>query len=330
MIEISPAISPGLSYLIQKEVRDAERTHSKLDATGLNKLKHLMGGDIIRNEKNYFLEFSENFTERCPEWKHENLHDESTLGAKRIRDSGGVVNLFWSKYTFKEKEEMLIIRKQQNSGPCYLHGPVVLEHYLVSIASGCKITSSIDVGKCNNFLLRGDKLANFLVNDEGGDSEDTLLNICNLSHCDKKNFSIPDVIDLPDVYIGICNRVLNYVADQPALVSQFKVHKDFQSSNLVSFTGSPDSGNEVIRHAMHCMVLVGARKSLKGEYFFLLQNWWDGKYFVEVTGEYMHNCGAMITFITEPVTRRDELMSIQCEALYAETCADARETIYER
>ena len=57
MIETSPAMSPGLSYLIQKEVRDKERTHSKLDAMGLNKLNHLMGGDIICNEKNYFLEF---------------------------------------------------------------------------------------------------------------------------------------------------------------------------------------------------------------------------------------------------------------------------------
>lgn len=66
MIEISPAISPGLSYLIQEEVSDAERIHSKLDGMRLNKLEHLMGGDIIRNEKNYFLDLFENLTERCP------------------------------------------------------------------------------------------------------------------------------------------------------------------------------------------------------------------------------------------------------------------------
>ena len=225
---------------------------------------------------------------------------------------------------------MLIIRKQQISGLCYLHGSEVVEHYLVSIASECKINSSIDVGKCGYFLLRGDKLANFLVNDEGGSSEDTLLNICNMERFDTKYFCIPDIVELPDVYIGICNLVLNYVADQPALVSTFKVHEDFQFSNSVSFSGSPDSENEVMRNAMHSMVLIGARKSLRGKYYFLLQNWWDGKYFVEVSGEYIHNCGAMITFLTKPVTRRDDLTSIQCEALYAETCADACETIYER
>lgn len=273
--------------------------------------------------------FFQNFTERCPEWRHENLSDESALGGKRIRDSEEVVNLFWSKYTPEQNEKMLVIRKQQNSGLCYLHGPVVLEHYLVSIASGCKINTSINVGKCGDFLLRGNKLEDFLFRDEGGSSEDTLSDICNVRSYDTDHIFIPDIVTFPDSYIEMCNAVLNYVADQPALVSKFNVHKDFQFSDLVSFSGSPDTKNEVIKNAMHSMVLIGARKSLKGEYFFLLQNWWDGKYFVEVTGEYMYRCRASITFVTKPLTRRPELMSIQCEALYAETSADACETIYE-
>ena len=78
------------------------------------------------------------------------------------------------------------------------------------------------------------------------------------------------------------------------------------------------------------MMLIGARKSATGEYFFQLQNWWEGKYFIEFSGEYMSHCDAMITFVKKAITRKLELSTFICDALYAETSADAAETCYEK
>lgn len=48
------------------------------------------------------------------------------------------------------------------------------------------------------------------------------------------------------------------------------------------------------------MVLVGHRKAEDGKQFFLLQNWWCKKQFVEVDKEYLVASGASITFVKTP------------------------------
>ena len=60
------------------------------------------------------------------------------------------------------------------------------------------------------------------------------------------------------------------------------------------------------------MVLIGVRK-YKNKYNFLLQNWWENKYFIEVSPEYMHHCGAQITFIDKKIsTRKNGLVHLIC------------------
>ena len=321
----SPVMS---SHLETKEITDAEGVYSRLDDTALDKLNSLMGGDIICNEKNYFLEFFKGFIERVPEWGHETIHDESTLGDKRKRDGNEVVNLFWSQFTSEQNEKVLVVRKQ-NFGLCYLQAPVVLEHHLIAIASGCEHSSTIDIGKYQDFLLSGDKLLDFLLKDEGGNSQDALYEICDLNGDDTVKYVIPDIETFPDAYKQICEKLLIRVAEHPALVSTFRVFGDFYNSNLVSFSGRPDRKNPRSMDDTHSMVLIGARKS-EGSYFFLLQNWWDGRYFIEVSGEYMYHCEAKITFVNKAITRKLEMTSYLSEALYAETSADASETSYER
>eukprot|EP01041_Mallomonas_annulata_P008127 gene8127-16682_t len=83
---------------------------------------------------------------------------------------------------------------------------------------------------------------------------------------------------------------------------------------------------------LHSMILIGARKTISGEYYFLLQNWWEVKYFIEVSSKYLFQCGATITFVNTPInsTRKVELEPLLCNASYAETGAAACEMIYER
>eukprot|EP00039_Didymoeca_costata_P025900 m.14497 g.14497 ORF g.14497 m.14497 type:complete len:110 (-) comp5110_c0_seq2:152-481(-) len=52
---------------------------------------------------------------------------------------------------------------------------------------------------------------------------------------------------------------------------------------------------------IHAMVLIGARKS-EGKHYFLLQNWWKTKQFVEVDEEYLEYSQATVYFIKTPQT----------------------------
>ena len=145
---------------------------------------------------------------------------------------------------------------------------------------------------------------------------------------DRDSIRIPDKNKYASHYAQVCEEILQNVSLKPALVSTFKVYDDFLESKEVSFSGKPKTNTK--RPQMHSMVLIGARKSATGEYFFLLQNWWEGRYFIEFSGEYMSHCDPKITFVTKAITRKLELSTYVCDALYAETSADAAETCYEK
>ena len=103
----------------------------------------------------------------------------------------------------------------------------------------------------------------------------------------------------------ICELIMTQAYHQPALVSGFKVFSYFQNSNDVSFIGKAVIKT---RKGTHVMVHIGSRISVEG-YFFLIQNWWQDRHFIEVSAEYMHHCGAIITSVNKTITmRRDDLI----------------------
>jgi hypothetical protein len=269
------------------------------------------------------------FTDIVPAWIHSTLP-----GKKRKADSqddGVVVNLFWTEFSVEQQARIMVIRKQK-SGLCYLHAPVVLEHYLIAIATGGKNSSTYDIGKYEAHVLSGEHLVNFIFEDKGGSSRDTLNELCGLTKVDDvKCYTIPDKED-GSLYSVTCQLILERVSLSPALISVFRVYPDFGQTSAVSFSGLPAQNDNVSLSDVerHSMVLIGARKTSEGEYYFLLQNWWQGRYFIEVSGEYMHHCQAQITFVKKAITRKCELTTFLSEALYAETSADASETCYER
>ena len=78
------------------------------------------------------------------------------------------------------------------------------------------------------------------------------------------------------------------------------------------------------------MVLIGVRKC-ENKYYFLLQNWLEKKYFIEVSAEYMHHCGAQITFITKKISmRKNDLVHLIYNSPYGETNLDTAEDTAER
>jgi hypothetical protein len=83
----------------------------------------------------------------------------------------------------------------------------------------------------------------------------------------------------------------------PALVSNFGVDEDFLDKTVRHHHGLPDT---IKFHGNHAMVLVGICVDDSGKVFFLLQNWWKGKQFVEVSREYMIASDASFHFVVTP------------------------------
>lgn len=95
----------------------------------------------------------------------------------------------------------------------------------------------------------------------------------------------------------------------PGLVSGFKVFDDFLTEGKYSYIGQPHGHRYRPRDRIsdevggytetHSMVAVGYREA-NGTKYFLLQNWWQNKQFVEVDKEYLTRCGGVMYFITTP------------------------------
>jgi hypothetical protein len=173
------------------------------------------------------------------------------------------------------KHPMSLVQLHQFNGLCYMHAPAVVQHYRVADNhSG----NTIDL---KGFILNhfsAKQLEQHIFNNEGEHSRWFLESILQTN---------PTIIAASNV-----NSFSNYGV---GLVSQFKVHEDFCNVNVHKHYGSP-SGTYKGKHAM---ALVGHRQT-DGRQFFLLQNWWKQKQFVEVDKEYLVKSGATVYFIKTP------------------------------
>jgi hypothetical protein len=269
------------------------------------RLHRIMCGDDTNNiVKNITFdnEFTK-FTDICTKWCNMSLN----------------CVLFWNSYT--NVKHLKTIRRQM-SGLCFMHAPVVLQHYMYNIYLQDKSElKMIDVAKYIKKYWVGNKMLDYLERDSGGRSEDFLKEITN-NKCKTVIYVIPEEnTQLSDT---ICDIILNMLKTKPAIVSEFKIDKNFHQKGL-SFNGKINN-NEVI--GLHSMLLVGGLKDNNGKYFFLLQNWWSNRYFIEVSSEYLCSSECKISFISNDITEIPDEFPYVCSS-YAETSIDAQETVHE-
>ncbi len=270
-----------------------------------------------------------------------NLHQE-------WKDGVDGTTVFFRQYP--SLEALKVLRRQRpESGLCFMHGPVVLQHYLVSIYN-YKIgkrneVEMIDVAKYISMNWKGEKLLNFLLYDNGGSSIDFLQEINyhvgkngRLS-IDSRFLIDPEDEDLKQSFLDQCEWFEKKLNKAPALVSNFEIDSFFgRASSGVSFLSQdiiphPDSNKKNGRHAM---VLIGIRQDSDHKYVFLLQNWWRGdptsllgRFFIEVSARYLFQARAIITFVNTDIS------SIPSEfpkvyKSYVETSVDICERMYEK
>jgi hypothetical protein len=130
------------------------------------------------------------------------------------------------------------------------------------------------------------------------------------------------ILNSPDRYAeftNICSTILEELRQYPALVSNFKVSQDFLDGG-VSFTGP----NNLVKNSVgfHAMLLIGGRVK-DGKYFFLLQNWWENRSFIEVSAEYMQSAEPTISFVEQEIIEIPS--NIKCtDSPYAETISTTK------
>jgi hypothetical protein len=281
----------------------------------LLRLERLMSGDKIYDDITTFedddsvdftkaeVTFQSEFENFCME--HVSWNDPSVV-------------LFWKEY--QTIIDLMVIRRQK-SGLCCMHAPVLLQHYLVSIAAGSpKAAFMIDIARYIDKYRKHDTLLQYLKDDRCGNSEDFLREIFASSTFKKKSYNMDTLNDSLDEFL--CKLKI-----YPALVSRFYVDENF--INPVSGTSflSASQFNYDKRKGRHAMVLIGYRRH-KNELIFLLQNWWKGRFFIEVSQSYLTACEATITFVESDMIKIPDYFPV-VRSIYAETSADCGETYDE-
>jgi hypothetical protein len=205
----------------------------------------------------------------------------------------------------KFASKSVLVQRLQRSGLCYIHGPDVMQHYLVAL---CDPTAGmIDMSSLIKDSFTGNDLERHIFEDYGGSSLGMLKHIL-----------------MPNSFVFASDPMMweQGLKDYgPGLVSHFEVHPDFRKVALSSHHGPVTKRAQ--QPGMQAMVLVGSR-DVSGKKYFLLQNWWKQKQFLEVDIDYMKSCNATVSFVETPQTEIPSQFSTQ-HSIFAESELDKRE-----
>lgn len=98
-----------------------------------------------------------------------------------------------------------------------------------------------------------------------------------------------------------CERIMVRLRTRPAILS-FVMGSDFRVPGKFSYDGTPSMEAECVqsnyKQILHAVVLVGARRT-GDRFFFMAQNFWESKQFVEFSDEYLARSEATVTFIKD-------------------------------
>jgi hypothetical protein len=243
--------------------------------------------DMEKKEKSLFHVFVENH----PEWGPENSF------------------VVFRDHQFLTDKPHAYVERVQLSGLCYMHAPVILQHYLVAMYSDNPVPM-LDMAVYLKKHMSADALERHIWLNKGGDSRVFLEKIL-----------IQDpapVFDSHSAKHDLGSPLRQY---GPGLVSGFKVEKRFNSS-LWKHIGA----QKINSTGLHAMVLVGIRME-GNDPRYLIQNWWSKKPFVEVDSDYLESCGAFIHFVKVAQHQMGEFPTnsydhVECEMLDAEETFD--------
>ena len=276
-------VTYGFDSWTWKDLAALDNINSGNDAKRCHRAKCLLRGDLVHslgtteaNSVPHLLDALDAFTREHPQWNEAGAYvlyrDYRTL--RNFPLAGRI-----------EKDDLAISRIQ-HSGLSYTHAGAVLQHVVVALNTGDTEHGMLNVAKyvvqfCDDFSV-----CRRVTDNIGGSSFDFM--------CDIMGLKMGDVTSL-----GLGSSVLD-VADHIrqygiGLVSSFRVEPAFLQDGT-SYHGNLTASDV----GLHAMAVVGHREE-GGTHYFLLQNWWAGKQFVEVSEEYLSSSRVSVSFVTAPV-----------------------------
>lgn len=182
------------------------------------------------------------------------------------------------------------IQRYQKSKLCYLHAVTMVQYYAICfycVKHNLPIQHSVlNIGFYIKKNFNPKRLERHIIYNNGGNSFLELKMI--LEHGSKYAHVYFDTDE--DVVPAIVKNLRNY---GPALVSNFLVQPDFCDTSIRKHHGP---ANIIFNDNGHAMVMVGYREE-DGKHYFLLQNWWLDKQFVEVDIEYLSSCSPSLHWV---------------------------------
>ncbi len=176
------------------------------------------------------------------------------------------------------------VQRTQLSSLCYMHGPVVMQHYLVAMNSQEKI-GMVDISDYLRKHMDSESLKNHLYENQGGHSIEFLRNLLRLEN--------HETLEKPDIKSNDVPKFLEKFG--PGLISSMEIWSCFYDQSKWIHLGKPSGKMK----GHHSMILIGYRNE-GPDIRLLLQNWWNFKTFVEVDTSYLRACGAVLTFCNTP------------------------------
>lgn len=175
----------------------------------------------------------------------------------------------------------------QRFGSCFIHAPILLSYYLLKFClvdcEEIKVVDMVDfIRKTFNFQ----QLFKYFFLDSGGFAEEVLFSLL------KKGSTTQ-----------ICTNLFEDLKHHGVLfIESMKLYSGFFDKDNFSYHNLDLLEKAKGKKGNHSMIIVGRRLEGETEYF-LLQNWWEGKQFVEVTSQYLTDCEAVVKFV---VTDQDD------------------------
>ena len=298
-----------LLFLYSKKVMERRKTREVRDL----EFSYIVSPEMAKDQKDEYLKCRSRL-ESLLKHNGDETSDNAPADVQTFESALTQIGAWRTEYVFhrdhknfkhKNPKPNVICQRHQLSGMCYIHGPAVLQHYLVWLSQGSN-PGMIDVSKMVRETFVVEELQKHIFEEEGGNSLKMLERIL-----------LPGSIVLPTFIDNV--TVESMEQSGPLLVSEFTVYNDFKCRGKFSYTGNPTG--DFIGH--HAMVLIGTRvtKDECGEVrFFLLQNWWKDKQFVEVDAGYLKACGAKLYSVQTAQTGIPNTFPVQTKS-YAE-CED--------
>jgi hypothetical protein len=216
--------------------------------------------------------------------------------------------------------EHVLLQRVVEKLPCYMHAPVIMQHYLITKYSKSKREPAIfDIVKYIRESFDRPQLFEHIFEDEGMPSYCFLRIIL-----DPK--IVTTIVDLDSIDAAYLRR------SGPVLLSEFYICDDFAHDGRLVYdhpTRNVDTDEDAdgcIRS--HAMLIIGVRAEGSSRRF-LVQNWWRHYQFLEMSMEYLHahmREGPFAYAVVTPLREDIRPGFARPAARYAETGSlDARE-----